>query len=224
MDDRLVSFLSIPGGLSLAYPSTWGHRLFVGTGGWNDKAQQWTAGAVLEVALGDLARPTIVASTEAAQGPVFGLEVRDERLLAATGERGLSSFDVSHAPFLVGQMPSGGAAQSVAGNGGLAVLGVGQRDGTCAVSGGERCRLVSTEASALAPGGAAARRAAGEVDGLGGRRRGGRCGPGAGGRHPPGCSPRCWPRCRWVASRGTCDYRVTWPTWRRGALAWRWWI
>ncbi|MET0406725.1 MAG: IPT/TIG domain-containing protein, partial [Cystobacter sp.] len=146
VDDRFVSFLPIAEGLSLAYPSTWGDRLFVGTGGWNAKAQRWTPGGVLEVNLSSLTHPSIESTTGVARAPVFGLDVRDERLLAAAGETGLGSFDVSHAPFLVGALPASGPVQAVAATEGRAVLGVGQRDASFAVSGGE-LRLVSTEAS-----------------------------------------------------------------------------
>ena len=221
-DDRLVSFTSIPDALSLAYPSTWGHRLYVGTGGLNTKEQRWTPGKVLEVTLTDLSRPVIAASTGVAQGPVFGLDVKDDRLLAATGEQGLSSFDVSNPPFLVGQLSMEGPAQCVAGSPGLAALGVGQRDATFAVSGGA-LRLVSTEAlpslRGTLPLDVQRVKWKGDVAVV----AAGRCGPGAGERYAARISPRCWPRCQWEASPGTCGCRATWPTWRQGARAWRWW-
>ncbi|HYO67233.1 MAG TPA: IPT/TIG domain-containing protein, partial [Archangium sp.] len=126
IDDRVVGQVSgFPGRpLSLSYPPEGGDRLYVGTGS-QDRTGKYVSAGISEVDISKPDAPKLSGGTTAGPGATFALDVRGERLLAAAGEGGLRSFDVSHAPFPMNVLSIEKEANALAVEGGLAVLGTG---------------------------------------------------------------------------------------------------
>ncbi len=136
LEDRFIGQVSLSGeATSLSYPGS-GDLLYVGTLG-RDKKGEIVRGGVSVVDVSDPAHPRVVSSAAAGTGGVFGLDARDERLIAAAGSAGLRAFDISHAPFPIRSADVAPPAQAIAVRQGLAAVGLGQRSSDFKVSGGQ---------------------------------------------------------------------------------------